>query len=68
MHYDRSIIPAIEDSLGRTPFCGACGARVVVRSQDDRIILECANATRPMGLVARLLAALVPHERVVVVS
>ena len=68
MSYDRSAISIIETALDRNPFCRSCGAYTTVRTDGDRVLVECGAASEPRGVFGRLLFALFPHERLVVID
>lgn len=68
MTYDRSAISIIEAALDRNPFCRACGASTTVRADGRRVLVQCGAADEPRGALGRLLYALVPHERLVVID
>ena len=68
MTYDRSAISLIETALDKNPFCRSCGAYTTIRTEGDRVLVECGAAGEPRTAIGRLLFALFPHERVVVIS
>jgi hypothetical protein len=68
MNYDRSAISVIESALDRYPFCRSCGANTTIRSDGERVLVECEAASKPRSPIGRLLFALFPHERVVVID
>lgn len=64
MPYDRSVIAVIEAAQAQTPYCRACGTQTTIRTQGDRVLVECASADRARGRLGRLLFELAAHERV----
>jgi hypothetical protein len=66
MTFDRSIVSFIEAALDANPYCRACGAANTVRSDEERVLIECSAAAEPRSLVERVIAILLPHERLVV--
>jgi ribosomal protein L40E len=68
MTYDRSAISLIETALDKNPVCRSCGAYTTIRAEGERVLVECGATSEPRGALARLLFALFPHERVVVIG
>ena len=67
---DPRTLDRIERALDSTPTCPACGAPTDVRDRDGRLWLECSTTPvgPPIGLRARLGAALAPHPRAIVID
>jgi hypothetical protein len=68
MTYDRTAISVIESALDQNPYCRSCGAHTTVRTEGARVLVECGAAGDPRSALGRLLYALLPHERIVVID
>jgi hypothetical protein len=68
MEYDRSVVSVIEAAIDANPYCAVCGAPNVVRTEGTNVLLRCAGAETPRSAFGRLVYALLPHERAVVVN
>jgi hypothetical protein len=68
MDDDRSTISTIETAHDENPFCRTCGTRDTIRTEGDRVLVECGAAGTHRGALGRLLLALFVHERVVVID
>ncbi len=64
MSYDHSIVAVIEAAHARSPYCRACGSHTTVRSEGERVLIECGAAEEPRGRFGRFLYQLGAHERV----
>jgi hypothetical protein len=62
------MLELIERSLESDPFCSMCGAPTTIEDDDGRLWLVCSAASAPVGRIARLSAAVLPHERRLVVD
>lgn len=63
-----SKVELIDAATGRTGSCTACGAGLRVTGDAERVWVECVRLADPRGPVARLLAALLPHRRELVLD
>lgn len=67
MSENRSIVGVIDAEHDRNRMCRTCGAPTVVRSEDDEtVVVACSAADGHTGVMARLIAALVPHDRITI--
>lgn len=62
------MLDLIERALDDDPFCPVCGAPTTIEDDDGRLWLVCSAATASSGLIGRLGAAILPHERRLVVD
>jgi hypothetical protein len=64
------MLDLIEQAMMTEPTCPVCGAPTDVRDHDGRLWLECSSVPTeaPLGFVARLEAALLPHPRRLIVD
>ncbi len=62
------MLELIERALDDDPYCGVCGAPTTIADDDGRLWLVCSATTAPRGILARLGAAVLPHERRLVVD
>jgi len=58
----------IERSTRDHPYCLACSAPTDVIDEDGVLVLRCTATVAPRGLLARLNAAVLPHDRVVLLD
>jgi hypothetical protein len=66
--YDRvTALGIIDRAFDEQPFCVACGAPSALRSEGDRVILECSAPGRT-GILTRIGDFLIPHTRRVVID
>ena len=57
------MLDLIERALDDDPFCPVCGAPTTIEDDDGRLWLVCSAAMNATGFAARLGAAVLPHER-----
>ncbi len=62
------VLDAIERALDIDRYCHVCGAPTTISDDDGRLWLVCSATTEPSGLLARIGAAVRPHERRIVVD
>ena len=62
------MLELIERALDDQPYCAICGAPTTIDDEDGRLWLVCSTATEPRGLLARIGAVVLPHERRLVVD
>jgi hypothetical protein len=66
--FDRvTALELIDRAFDDQPFCEACGAPTVLRSDGDAVILECVDIGRA-GIRARIADFFLPHTRRVVID
>lgn len=66
--FDRvTALELIDRAFDDQPFCEACGAPTILRSDGDAVILECTDIGRA-GIRARIADFLLPHTRRVVID
>ena len=53
----------IESALDTEPYCRVCGSPTTVTEDGGHLVLECAAAESPEGLMARIGAFVLPHTR-----
>ena len=70
MFENARMLDLIERTLRADATCPVCGAPTDVREHDGGLWLECSSAPTeaPVGFVARLEAALLPHPRRLIVD
>ncbi len=60
--YDRArALDLIERAIDTDPFCPACEAPTEIVDDGGLVVLRCAAAAAPQGVVARIGAVLLPH-------
>ncbi len=57
------LLDLIERTLERDPYCPVCNAPTTIEDDAGRLLLVCSAASTPTGLLDRLSAAILPHER-----
>jgi hypothetical protein len=62
------MLELIERALDDRPFCEVCGAPTTIEDDDGRLSLVCSATSAPHGILARIGAAVLPHERRLVVD
>jgi hypothetical protein len=62
------MLELIERALDDHPHCEVCGAPTTIADDDGRLWLVCSATTAPHGILARLGAAVLPHEHRLVVD
>ena len=62
------MLDLIERALDDHPYCDVCGAATTIADDDGRLVLVCSAATAPRGILARLGAAVMPHDHRLVVD
>ena len=62
------LLDLIEHALDTDPFCPACGAPTTIEDDDGRLWLVCSATLDPVGVGARISAAILPHRRQLVVD
>jgi hypothetical protein len=66
--YDRvTALDIIDRAFDEQPFCVACSAACVLRSEGDLVILECSAPGRN-GILTRIGDFFIPHTRRVVID
>jgi hypothetical protein len=66
--YDRvTALEIIDRAFDEQPFCVACGAPCVLRTDGDLVFLEC-SAPGGAGFLTRISDFLIPHTRHVVID
>ena len=68
MFDNAQMLELIEHALVGDPFCSVCGAPTTIKNDDGRLWLVCSSVSAPVGRIARLSAAVLPHERQLVVD
>jgi len=63
MFENARMLDLIEHALDTDPFCPVCGAPTTVDDEDGRLWLVCSETTTPTTIVGRVSAAILPHER-----
>lgn len=60
--YDRAqALDLIERAIDAEPYCPACESPTEIVDRDGVLILRCAAAAAPHGVLARIGAAILPH-------
>jgi len=62
------MLDLIERALDIDPFCPVCGAPTTIEDDDGRLWLVCSAAQAPTSLFGRISAAVIPHQRRLVVD
>lgn len=62
------LLDLIERALDQDPYCPICGAPTAIEDDGGRLLLVCSATMRPGTVLGRLSAALLPHERRLVVD
>jgi hypothetical protein len=61
--YDRvRLVELVESALDNHQYCPVCGAHNVIAEVDGDLVLRCAAASAPASVLARIGAAMLPHE------
>jgi hypothetical protein len=68
MFDNAQMLDLIERALDDDPFCSVCGAPTTIEDDHGRLRLVCSAATMPSGLLGRVSAVIMPHERRLVVD
>jgi hypothetical protein len=68
MFENDQMLELIERALDDHPFCEVCGATTTIQDDDGRLSLVCSATTHPHGILARVGAMVLPHERRLVVD
>ena len=55
------LLDLIEHALNADPFCPVCGEPTTIEDDDGRLWLVCSAALDPVGVGARISAAILPH-------
>jgi len=66
--YRDNVVEWIERSTRDHPFCQICSAPTDVFDEDGRLVLLCTAVVAPRGLIARVSAKLLPHDRTLVLD
>jgi hypothetical protein len=62
------LLDLIERALDRDPYCPICGAPTAIEDDHGRLLLVCSATMAPKTVLGRLSAAILPHERRLVVD
>lgn len=66
--FDRvTALEIIDRAFDERPYCRACGAPTVLRSEGDVVILECSDLGAP-GILARIGDFLMAHTQRIVID
>jgi len=66
---NRSIVDVVDNALDHRRSCSSCGAPTMVRTEGNRLFIVCSSGVKPRrDLLGRLLAILVPHDRVAILT
>ena len=57
------MLDLIERAFDDDPFCLVCGAPTSIEDDDGRLWLVCSATVSPSGVIGRLGAVILPHER-----
>ena len=57
------MLDLIERAFDDDPYCPVCGAPTTVEDDDGRLWLVCSAAAKPDGVIGRIGAVILPHER-----
>jgi hypothetical protein len=68
MFDNAQMLELIERSLASDPSCSLCAAPTTIEDDHGRLWLVCSAADAPVGRLARLSAAILPHDRKLVVD
>ncbi len=68
MFDNAQMLDLVERALDQRPYCPVCGAHTTIEDNDGRLLLVCSATMTPTGVLGRLSAAMLPHERQLVVD
>jgi hypothetical protein len=68
MFDNAEMLALIEDALQSHPSCSVCGAPTTIHDDHDRLWLTCSATPEPIGILARMTHAILPHDRHIVVD
>jgi hypothetical protein len=63
MSENARLLDLIERALDVDPYCPVCGAPTTVDDRDGQLWLLCSATLSPSSVVERVSAAILPHER-----
>jgi hypothetical protein len=68
MFENAEMLERIEQALDSQPFCSVCGAPTTINDDRGRLWLTCSVTPEPVGILARMTHAIMPHDRRVVAN
>ncbi|HEV7605467.1 MAG: hypothetical protein QOI37_1802 [Chloroflexota bacterium] len=68
MFENSQLLERVEHALDEDPYCPLCGAHTTIEDEDGRLWLVCAATTAPSSVLGRVSAAILPHERRLIVD
>jgi hypothetical protein len=68
MFENARMLDLIEHALDADPYCPVCGAPTTVDERDGQLWLVCSATLSATSVVERVSAAILPHERRLVVD
>ena len=63
MFDNAEMLALIEDALQSRPSCSVCGAPTTIDDDHGRLWLICSATPEPVGILARMTRAILPHDR-----
>ena len=63
MFDNAELLERIEQALQSQPFCSVCGAATTIHDDRGRLWLTCSATPEPVGILARMTHAILPHDR-----
>lgn len=68
MFDNAQMLELIERALDSQPFCSVCTAPTTIEDDHGRLWLTCSAKHEPVGILARMTHAILPHDRRLVVN
>ncbi len=68
MFDNAEMLALIEDALQNRPSCSVCGAPTTIDDDHGRLWITCSATPAPVGILARMTHAILPHDRFLVVN
>ena len=68
MFDNAEMLALIEDALQSRPSCSVCGAPTTIDDDHGRLWITCSATPEPVGILARMTRAILPHDRFLVVN
>ena len=68
MFENSQLLERVERALDDDPYCPLCGAHTTIEDEGGRLWLVCSATTAPTTVIGRVSAAILPHERRLIVD